>query len=424
MSVPGPLAETPLVDHHCHGVLATDLDRAGFERLLTEASVPGPAGTTFFDTQLGLAVRRWCAPVLGLPAYASPEDYLARRGALGATEVSERLLRGAGIGTYLIDTGYAEPGVLDVDRMAAAAGATAHEVVRLETVAEGLARQGIAARDFARAYADALAAATRHAVAVKSIVAYRHGLDFDPTRPSTLEIRAAAGRWLRAREAGGRVRLEDQLLLRWVLWAGVDTGLPVQIHTGYGDADLSLHRCDPLLLTDFIRAVQPTGSPLLLLHCYPYHRQAGYLAQVYPHVYLDVRPRAQPRRRARGRGPGGGAGAHAVPQDAVLDRRVRPRGALLLRRGAFSGRFHPYNRRVGAPGGVEPGGSGPRRSPDRRGERAAGLPPAHTDAGRAAMNTGVCRGCERHKPRTSCGRRSVAVTLRVMGGRPTPPVGA
>ena len=27
---------------------------------------------------------------------------------------------------------------------------------------------------------------------------------------------------------------------------------------------------------------------MLLLHCYPYHRQAGYLAQVFPHVYFDV----------------------------------------------------------------------------------------------------------------------------------------
>jgi predicted TIM-barrel fold metal-dependent hydrolase len=34
--------------------------------------------------------------------------------------------------------------------------------------------------------------------------------------------------------------------------------------------------------------VEPTGVPVVLLHCYPYHRQAGWLALVYPHVYLDV----------------------------------------------------------------------------------------------------------------------------------------
>src|SRR5262249_59315655 len=33
---------------------------------------------------------------------------------------------------------------------------------------------------------------------------------------------------------------------------------------------------------------QERAVPLMLLHCYPYHRQAGYLAHAYPHVYVDV----------------------------------------------------------------------------------------------------------------------------------------
>ncbi|USA00649.1 amidohydrolase family protein [Streptomyces lydicamycinicus] len=65
-------------------------------------------------------------------------------------------------------------------------------------------------------------------------------------------------------------------------------GLPIQLHAGYGDPDVELHRCDPLLLTRFIRSVQPHGVDLLLLHCYPFHRNAGYLAQVFPHVFFDV----------------------------------------------------------------------------------------------------------------------------------------
>jgi uncharacterized protein len=27
---------------------------------------------------------------------------------------------------------------------------------------------------------------------------------------------------------------------------------------------------------------------VVFLHCYPYHREAGYLAAVFPHVYFDV----------------------------------------------------------------------------------------------------------------------------------------
>jgi len=65
------------------------------------------------------------------------------------------------------------------------------------------------------------------------------------------------------------------------------TGRPLQIHTGYGDSDLDLHRSDPLLLTDFLRATEHT-CPVLLLHTYPFQRNAGYLAQMFPHVFVDV----------------------------------------------------------------------------------------------------------------------------------------
>jgi uncharacterized protein len=68
----------------------------------------------------------------------------------------------------------------------------------------------------------------------------------------------------------------------------VDLGLPVQFHVGYGDSDVDLHRCNPLLLTPLLRAIEPTGVPVMLLHNYPFHREAGYLAQVFSHVYVDA----------------------------------------------------------------------------------------------------------------------------------------
>ena len=87
-------------------------------------------------------------------------------------------------------------------------------------------------------------------------------------------------------------RLTDPVLLRHLLWTAVDVarerGLPLQFHIGYGDPDLDLHRGDPALMVGFLRAVQPIGVPVVLLHCYPFHRQAAYLAGVFPHVYVDV----------------------------------------------------------------------------------------------------------------------------------------
>src|SRR5262249_21281084 len=130
-------------------------------------------------------------------------------------------------------------------------------------------------------------------VAVKSIAAYRHGLDLDPDRPPARAVAAAAGAWLAQADQTGTdrtsmARLTDPVLLRHLLWAGLDSGLPVQVHTGFGDPDLTLNRADPALLTPFLRAAQPAGVPVVLLHGYPYHRNAAYLAHAFPHVYVDL----------------------------------------------------------------------------------------------------------------------------------------
>ncbi|MGH3887642.1 MAG: amidohydrolase family protein [Pseudonocardiaceae bacterium] len=276
-----------LVDHHVHGAATGEVDGGGFEAGLTESPWRSPAGTTHLDSQLAFAVRRWCAPVLDLPPHVDADAYLARRRELGAKEVTRRLLAASGVGWFLVETGYRAEQTLGPAGMATASGAVASEVVRLESVAEEVAASGIDAAGFADRFASTLDERARHAVGLKSVIAYRHGLDFDPEPPSAGEVRRAAGQWLR-RQGTGEPRLTDPVLLRHLLWVGVDHGLPLQFHVGYGDPDLTLHRCDPSLMTEFLRRVQDRQVPVMLLHCYPYHRTAGYLAHVFPYVYFDV----------------------------------------------------------------------------------------------------------------------------------------
>ena len=287
----GEIEGLRLIDHHCHGVVKTDLDLVGFERLITESYDAPPSGTTQFDSPLGLAVRRWCAPVLGLEPFASPEDYVARRGELGAEKVTRSFLDEAGLGALLIDTGYRSDELHDPSTMGELAGAPVHEIVRLEGVAQAVAASGVDASGYPSAYHDALEQATRKAAGLKTIVAYRGGFSFDPEAPDDEEVVRAAGPFLAA-AASGLPRVEDPVLLRFGIWSGArlarERGLAIQFHSGWGDSDLELHRSNPTLLTGLIRAFDSLGVNVVFLHCYPFHRDAAYLASVYGNVYFDV----------------------------------------------------------------------------------------------------------------------------------------
>lgn len=277
-----------VVDHHCHGVLRRDIGRREFESLLTEADEGGPGDPTLFDSQIGFALRRWCSPVLDLESHATADEYLQRRADLGHEEVTRRLLDAAGTGTFIVDTGFVPEPILTPTELAGIVNGEAHEIVRLETVAEEVIAEGVEASRFADTVRQRLTQRAAAAVGVKSVAAYRSGLDLPAAPPVDLEITAAAARWLATVDAGAVPRCSDRVLHGFLVWTGLELGKPVQFHVGLGDSDTDLRRGNPLLLTPFLRATQSRGVPIMLLHNYPFHRYAGYLAQVFTHVFVDL----------------------------------------------------------------------------------------------------------------------------------------
>ena len=162
--------------------------------------------------------------------------------------------------------------------MAEVSGGRSHEIVRLESVAEDAAA---APGDYAAAFEQILAERAANAVGTKSILAYRGGFKGDLSQPAATDVAEAAARW---RAAGGR-RCTDRVLLRFGLHQALRLGKPLQFHVGFGDRDCDLRTANPMYLLDFLR--ESGRTPVMLLHCYPYEREAGYLAQAFNNVYLD-----------------------------------------------------------------------------------------------------------------------------------------
>jgi len=268
----------PLIDHHVHGCWMERRDRKRFENGLNEANVEPLADfDSAFDTQLGFAVRAHCAPMLGLPRHADAHAYWNRRCEHSEPDLAQLFLSAAGVSDWLVDTGFAS-GVADLDALADLSTGRVHEMVRLESVAEDAMR---ASGDYATAFARLLNERAKTAVASKSILAYRGGFAGDLSEPTPGEVAEAALRW---RDSPG-TRLTDRVLLRFGLHQALRLGKPLQFHVGFGDRDCDLHTTNPLYLLDFLRSGGDT--PIMLLHCYPYEREAGYLAQAFNNVYLD-----------------------------------------------------------------------------------------------------------------------------------------
>jgi predicted TIM-barrel fold metal-dependent hydrolase len=275
-----------LIDHHVHGAFDQSVDRADFEASINEGSTdPVPAFMTQFDSPLGLSIRRWCSPLLGLEPLARADDYWARRSEFTPDELARVMLPAAGVSRWVVDTGFKGDLITTPERLTELSGTPSSEIVRLERLAEELLEGGTSPEDFPDAFRSALHAAadSPDVVGTKTIAAYRTGFDVDWSAPSDADVVA------HARELGGRphpLRVDSPVLIAFGVHAAAARGLPIQVHVGFGDRDLDLHRTDPMLLLPLLRSMTPV--PVLLLHCYPFQRQAGYLAQAFDHVNFDV----------------------------------------------------------------------------------------------------------------------------------------
>jgi predicted TIM-barrel fold metal-dependent hydrolase len=275
-----------LVDHHCHGVTTTVGGIASFEQRLTEAREPMLFGQRYSDGPLGMALLALCPQVLGMTGKTGIDEYWRRREDLGEAEVRSRFLSQAGLDALIVDTGYASEETSPAD-LGGLAGCPSHEVHRVEAIAEDVLSRKLGAEAFIETLRAELVDAAANGVGFKSIIAYRGGLDLLSGPPAEGEV---TGAYARTEATPGP--LVDEVLLRHVLYTTLEVAsedrLPIQFHVGYGDDDLDLRSANPLHLERFIREAGEQEVPVVLLHCYPFHREAGFLASVFPNVFFDV----------------------------------------------------------------------------------------------------------------------------------------
>jgi hypothetical protein len=201
----------------------------------------------------------------------------------------KRLYADAGLETVIFDFGVPLP-MLDIQEVDADLPIEVVPIYRIEPLIANLLKQDLTWSEFKDAYDTALSEGLSSGVykGVKSIIAYRTGLDVSPLSRTPDQGLQALDAIKRGLGGGSMKKLRDHLLCRAIELC-MEHDVPMQIHTGMGDFEVNLVMCRPAYLMDLLRFPAYRQCRVLLVHTgYPYHREAAYMANVLPRVYLDV----------------------------------------------------------------------------------------------------------------------------------------
>lgn len=281
----------PAVDHHCHPIYPwpRDVGRRELRAVFTEATDPEildqhvPALAAYRD-----AIRR-LAQELGCPA--DEDAVLAARAKTDAATYANRLLERSVTGMLLLDSGYTGGQPFSLEEHSRQIRMPQREVVRLETLAERYITSSATPAEWLAAVRSGLREAIEGgAVGIKTISAYRAGLMLRPVPADELKL-AFADLQTRARD-GGSKRIAGEALCYTLLADAAEEiaqlGVPLQVHSGFGDNDEDLAKSSPLGLRPLLVEPRYEGLRVVFLHCYPFHREAAYLCSVYRHAYMDL----------------------------------------------------------------------------------------------------------------------------------------
>jgi len=310
------LRALPVIDDHVH-VWGEEATRPGFDPLTT-VSLGGSDpefletdGHTVTDSEHE-ALQRNLRETLGYQHAVSALAHFLGCGET-ANEVrqsrdaecsdfagyTKRLYADINLEMALIDVGL---GSIDLEAFARLSGVPCKGVFRIEPMLAALWDEHDDLKSLEKAFIDGLRkeAASGRFVSLKSIIAYRTGLDIQP--PDEAAAARSFDALKKSPHASGLMRrikperadephakvLRDRWLWR-ALEESIELELPVQIHTGMGDQDIDIGTARPGLLARVFRDPRLRHARIVLLHgAYPFHEEAAYLVNVFPNVHLDL----------------------------------------------------------------------------------------------------------------------------------------
>ena len=276
----------PAIDQHAHNLLQPKaIARYPYAAAFTEAHHTDiinyhSCNTLFYRRSLrDMADLLKCEP--------QESEILAKRDNLGLKNLTKTCFNAANLETILLDDGFLPEEILPWQWHQQFVGVK--RLLRIENLAQNLIPQVNSFAEFLERFRVEIDPPSQEVVGFKSIAAYRTGLEIQPVN---IELAKSQFNTIKKNSGEKLPRLNHKSLIDFLIIQTLEIAakykMPIQFHTGFGDPDLDLRQSNPLHLRFLLEDNRFQNTPIILLHAsYPYSREAGYLASVYPNVYIS-----------------------------------------------------------------------------------------------------------------------------------------
>lgn len=295
------LADIPVIDNHVHpwrpSTQHISVDELAGHVAFSDSVVTSVRQEFLPLEQLAPSLRLFRKTNLGanflrveLARFLGVEDdwetVVAARNAQAGADYrawTARLLRDAGINTLLVDEGGSG---ITLDELGRIVPLRLRRVARADNFIRDLLTEELPWPAFFQRFQEALdAAISDGAIAFKSVIAYRTGLDVQPVS----EDEARRNFETSHADVESTQKAFRDFLLCHTLDAARERGLWMHIHAAVGDPDIVYQRANPALLYPLLHSQRFRANRVVLVHGgWPWVGEAAAMVAILPNVYLDV----------------------------------------------------------------------------------------------------------------------------------------
>ncbi|WP_254119053.1 amidohydrolase family protein [Bacillus sp. FJAT-29790] len=184
------------------------------------------------------------------------------------------------------DFGYPQP-PLSKEEYADLCGARIWEIYRIEPVMVQLSQESQTFAEFSEKYREDLAKALKkeEIVGLKSIIAYRSGLEITPINEKLALTEYEEFK----HNSRAKVKNLRDYCLHIAMEECTNAEKVMHIHTGIGDGEVILPKASPSFLLDMLRDEKYENTKVHLVHGgYPWVEEAAFIVSILPNVYMDI----------------------------------------------------------------------------------------------------------------------------------------